>query len=89
MADFFSARFGKPVWITAHARASMLRRNIADDVLEHVIEEGDMRRRDERSLWIFKYIEGRSDNLVCAAVVEQAALIVKTVMIDWQLEDET
>ncbi|MFT3790175.1 MAG: DUF4258 domain-containing protein [Rudaea sp.] len=75
MADFFSARFGKNVWITTHARASMTRRNIGIALLEEVIEEGEIKRSSETSLWIFKHVEGRSDNLVCAAVVEQAALV--------------
>jgi len=63
---FFSNRFGKNVWVTRHARESMLRRKVDADTLKD-----------------------RADNLICAAVVEQAALIVKTVMINWELEDET
>lgn len=35
------------------------------------------------------HIDGRSDNPVCAALVESDAIIVKTVMINWELEDET
>jgi hypothetical protein len=33
-------------------------------------------------------IPGRTDNLICAAAVEHAAVVIKTVMIDWELEDE-
>ncbi len=89
MADFFSKRFGKNVWITHHARESMLRRNVDDDTLERLIEEGEIKRRDEVSLWVFMRMQGRADNLICAAMVEHAAVIVKTVMINWELEDET
>lgn len=89
MADFFSPRFGKSVWITHHARTSMLRRGIEAATVQQVIEEGEIKRRDEVNLWVFKHIEGRADNLICAAIVEQAAVIVKTVMINWELEDET
>ena len=89
MADFFSKRFGKNVWITHHARESMLRRNIDAAALENVIEEGEIKRRDTMNLWVFKRIVGRDDNLICAAVVEQTAVVVKTVMINWELEDET
>lgn len=39
MADFFSKRFGKNVWLTAHARESMLRRAVDLAVLEQVIPE--------------------------------------------------
>ena len=89
MADFFSKRFGKNVWVTRHARESMLRRKVDADTLKRLIEEGEVKRRDEASLWVFMHIQDRAVNLICAAVVEQAALIVKTVMINWELEDET
>lgn len=67
----------------------MLRRKVDADTLKRLIEEGEVKRRDEASLWVFMHIQDRADNLICAAVVEQAALIVKTVMINWELEDET
>lgn len=88
MADFFSKRFGKNVWVTNHARESMQRRNIDVATLERVIEEGEIKRRDEVSLWIFTHIQERVDNLICAAVVEQTAVVIKTVMVNWELEDE-
>ena len=88
MADFFSPRFGKNVWITHHARKSMQKRGIDNAILERIIEEGEIKRRSNESMWIFKNIETRSDNLICAAVVEKAALVIKTVMINWELEDE-
>lgn len=87
MADFFSKRFGKNVWTTAHARKSMERRDIDDSTLEQVIEHGDIKRQGDNNLWIFRSIEGRSDNLICAAVVEKTAVVVKTVMVNWELED--
>jgi hypothetical protein len=89
MADFFSQRFRKNVWITHHARISMQKRQIDDATLARVIEEGDIKRRSAVELWLFKHIDGRSDNLICAAVIEQEAVVVKTVMINWELEDET
>lgn len=88
MADFFSTKFSKNVWITRHARNSMQRRGIDDATLEQVIEEGNVKRRDETSLWVSLHIQGRTDNLICAAVVEETAVVVKTVMINWELEDE-
>ncbi len=88
MADFFSKRFGKNVWVTNHARESMRRRKIDADTLERVIEEGEIKRRDEVNLWVFTHIQERADNLICAAVVEQTAVVVKTVMVNWELEDE-
>ncbi|CAI10275.1 hypothetical protein p1B35 (plasmid) [Aromatoleum aromaticum EbN1] len=88
LASFFSKRFGKNVWVTNHARESMQRRDIDDATLEQLIEEGEIKRRDELNLWIFTQIQERADNLICAAVVEQAAVVVKTVMVNWELEDE-
>ena len=88
MADFFSKRFGKNVWISHHARESMLRRSVDAATLERVIEEGEIKHRDTMNLWVFKHIQGRADNLICAAVVEQTAVVVKTVMINWELEDD-
>lgn len=87
LADFFSKRFGKNVWLTNHARESMQRRNIDVATLERVIEEGEIKRRDEVNLWVFTHIQERADNLICAAVVKQAAVVIKTVMINWELED--
>lgn len=88
MADFFSQRFGKNVWITRHARKSMQRREVDDATLVRVVEEGEVRKKTDVDLWIYLHIEGRADNLICAAVVESAALVIKTVMINWELEDE-
>ena len=88
MADFFSERFCKSVWVTNHARERMQRRDIDAATLQRVIEEGEIKRRDEVNLWVFAHIQGRTDNLVCAAVVERDAVVVKTVMVNWELEDE-
>lgn len=68
MADFFSERFGKNVWVTNHARESMLRRNVDMATLLQVIENGAIKRSDEMNMWVFMHIQERDDNLVCAAV---------------------
>ena len=84
----FSKRFGKNVWVTNHARESMLRRNVDMATLLQVIENGAIKRRDTMNLWVFMHIQERDDNLVCAAVVEQTAVVIKTVMINWELEGD-
>lgn len=88
MANFFSQRFGKNVWITRHARKSMQKREIDDATLERLVEEGEVKRKSDADMWIFMHIEGRTDNSICAAVVESDAVVIKTVMINWELEDE-
>jgi hypothetical protein len=47
----------------------MARREIDMAVLQVLVETGEIKRRDASHLWIFKRIENRTDNLVCAAVV--------------------
>jgi hypothetical protein len=89
VADFFSPRFAKEVWITRHARESMRVRNVDDATLQRVIEDGDIKRKNRTHLWIYMHVDGRSDNLVCAAAVEADSVIIKTVMINWELENET
>jgi hypothetical protein len=88
VADLFSRRFGKNVWITRHARSSMLKRGIDDETLERVIEEGEIKRKNDIDMWVYAHVDGRQDNLICAAAVEASAVVIKTVMINWELEDE-
>jgi hypothetical protein len=88
MADFFSRRVSKFVWLTSHAKASMLKRAISEDILIEIIERGATHHKDKNHLWCFRQIEGRLDNLICAAIFEADSLIVKTVMINWSLESE-
>jgi hypothetical protein len=86
MADYFSSRFNKNIWINDHARKSMLKRNVDDVALIEIIENGEIKYHNDDHIWVFKHIENRTDNLICAAIVNKDALIVKTVMIKWELE---
>ena len=76
----FSSRFQKPIIVTDHARNRMIDRGINDASLLDMIETGDVRYRDETHLWIAKRVDDRNDNMLCAAVVLETALVVKTVM---------
>ena len=80
-----SACFGKEVVITEHARQRMREREVEEGTLLDTIETGELRRIDEVHCFIFKHHAARRDNLVCAAAVDEARLIVKTVMIRWKL----
>jgi hypothetical protein len=87
MADFFSSRFGKNVWLTKHAREAMQDRKVEREALFALIEQGHVATANtDDHMWIYGAIEGRSDNMVCAAVVVQSAIVVKTVMVGWRLE---
>ncbi len=76
----FSDRFKKPIVVTDHARNRMVDRGITDATLLDMIETGDVRNRDETRVWIAKHFADRNDNLLCAVVVLETALVVKTVM---------
>jgi hypothetical protein len=83
----FSQRFQKNVRLTHHVRARMEKRDISLELLLDLIETGDIRHKSESDLWIFRQYSERADNMVCTAVVIGQAVIVKTVMVDWTLEE--
>jgi hypothetical protein len=83
-----SRRFKKGIIVTNHARERMLERDIDESVLLDLIETGELRLADEQHLFIFRSIPARRDNLVCAALVDEDALVVKTVMVNWTLRDK-
>ena len=80
----YAQRFGLEVYITRHARERMLQRHISEALLSVLLETGQTRYKDDTHLWIAKIVAGRSDNLICAAVVLEDRLIVKTVMHHFQ-----
>lgn len=65
----------------------MAKRSISEEMLIDLIETGRMLYKSDADAWIFKQYPERSDNLICAAVVLAQAVIVKTVMVNWKLED--
>lgn len=84
----FSKRYGRDVMLTDHARKRMAQRDIDERVPLDLIETGEMRCKDEDRLWIAKHYPVRSDNLLCAAVVLETVLVVKTVMHHFTWEPE-
>jgi len=75
-----SERFGKTVYVTRHARERMTQRGINERDLAELLENGEARYKDAKRLWIAKAFAQRRDNLLCAAVVLESQLVVKTVM---------
>lgn len=82
--SFYSERFGKNVWLTNHAIESMAKRRITLPEVKALIELGEYKLIDKRHGWVYYQFLERDDNLVCAAVIEETALIIKTIMIEWQ-----
>jgi hypothetical protein len=76
----FSTRFQRIIVITRHAQMRMDERGIDEALLLDVIDSGETRYRDTTHLWVFKDIRDRTDNLLCAVLVLEDQLVVKTVM---------
>ena len=83
----YSIRFERPVVLTRHASLRMVQRNITNLELLSVIDTGETKRKDDTHLWAFKQLEGRSDNLICAVLVLETSVVVKTVMHDFVSKD--
>ena len=81
-----STRFNRPVILTRHARQRMELRSITLVELLLVIDTGETRYKDETHLWASKQLDGRHDNLICAVLVLEGAVVVKTVMHHFTLE---
>lgn len=81
----FSTRFQRPVVVTTHAARRMAERDIDAELLLRMIDWGGLRYQDETHFWAWLEVPARADNLLCAAVVLDDALIVKTVMHHWEL----
>jgi hypothetical protein len=80
-----SARFNRSVVITRHAAQRMVERQVSPELLLQIIDEGQTRYSDGQRLWAWLDVLGRGDNLLCAVLVLESAVIVKTVMRHWEL----
>jgi hypothetical protein len=84
----FSRRFGRNIRLTRHIHKRIAKRGISEALLFDLIETGEIREKSATDLWIFKHYPDRTDNLVCTAVMLAQAVIVKTVMVDWTLQED-
>jgi hypothetical protein len=76
----FSHRFQRLVILSTHAKLRMVERDISESMLLEVIDSGDTRYKDASHLWAFKEFPERHDNLLCAVLVLEDRVVVKTVM---------
>ena len=76
----FSTRFNRPVVVSSHAKIRMTERDISEAMLLEVIDSGEARYKDATHLWAFKEFPERHDNLLCAVLVLEDRVVVKTVM---------
>ena len=63
----------------------MAERVVFEAVLLSVIDEGQTRYSHESRLWAWRFLPERQDNLICAVLVLEEAVVVKTVMHHWEL----
>lgn len=80
----FSARFNRLVVVTRHAVQRMAERQIDEALLLRVLDEGETRYSDAARLWAWLAVPGRDDNLLCAVLVLEDVVVVKTVMHHWE-----
>lgn len=76
----FSTRFNRPVVTSSHAKIRMIERDISEVMLLEVIDSGEERYKDTTHLWVFKEFPVRHDNLLCAVLILEDYVVVKTVM---------
>jgi hypothetical protein len=76
----FSNRFNRTIVITKHAQLRMVEREISDADLLDIVETGSTKFSDKNHLWVYKHCINRSDNLICAVLVLEHSVIIKTVM---------
>ena len=88
MQEWYSERFQGLVQLSNHATMRMIERQITINMVGELIESGEIKNKDGKRMWIYKTFDNRRDNLICAAVVLDGKLIVKTLMHNWQLMEE-
>jgi hypothetical protein len=76
----YSNRFQRPIVISSHAKIRMAEREISEAMLLEVIDSGDTRYKDTTHVWAFKEFPERHDILLCAVLVLEDRVVVKTVM---------
>ena len=63
----------------------MAERAISKTDLLTVIDQGETRYQDATHLWAYRHFPARNDNLVCAVLVLEDVVVVKTVMHHFEL----
>jgi hypothetical protein len=83
----FSQRFKRAIVLTQHATQRMIERHISHEQLLEVIDTGETKYKDAAHLWAFKHLPNRLDNLICAVLVLEDSVVVKTVMHEFSLKE--
>ena len=83
----YSKRFNRNVVLTRHATKRMVERGISESELLDVLDMGEIRYADESHLWAYKEFPQRNDNFICAVVVLEDVVVIKTVMHHFEILD--
>ena len=65
----------------------MSKRRVTLGEVKNLIELGEYTVRDNLHGWVYYNFSERKDNLVCAAIINDKSIIIKTLMIQWQLRE--
>lgn len=76
----FSNRFTLPVVLTRHAQERMRERNVTIAQVLEIVDTGETKFADPTHFWAYKALPNRDDNLICAVLVLEDKVVVKTVM---------
>ena len=76
----FSNRFSLPIVLTKHAQERMLERNVTIEQVVEIVDTGETKFADPTHLWAYKALPHRDDNLICAVLVLEDKVVVKTIM---------
>lgn len=60
----------------------MAKRDITLPEVKQLIEEGNVEYKDDKHGWVYFDFANRNDNLVCAAIIHDQTIIIKTIMIN-------
>ena len=76
----FSKRFSLPIVLTKHAQERMLERSVTIEQVVEIVDTGETKFADPTHLWAYKALPNRDDNLICAVLVLEDKVVVKTIM---------
>ena len=76
----FSSRFSRPIVLNKHAQERMLERNVTIERVVEIVDTGETKFADATHLWAYKAFPNRDDNLICAVLVLEDKVVVKTIM---------
>ena len=76
----FSNRFSLPIVLTKYAYERMSERHVSVEQVVEIVDTGEMKFADPTHLWAFKTLANRDDNLICALLVFEDKVVVKTIM---------